>query len=631
MRDSWFYRFLSALVSVQMVLSLVPCEALAYQVNMLHAQDQSLQATEATNTNGSSVGADANNTSETEPASSENATEAKQDEAGKAEFATKTNGSEAIADDVASTSSSSEDTLELTPVEEVGKSPPSEPVQPSQPSEPSEPSEPSQPSEPSEPSQPSGPSEPSEPSGPSQRIQLAQPSATSSVTPAPDSRVTPREVIKAESATENIVGEVFANTANDAMAKAEQKGKEILKEPVLKETAQESHDETYYEGSPRLRSLDDTSGNHLGFLVYRDSFLMISQEESTGYNVAWSEDKRTAYVTPAIDLAALEGIDGIVFLSDNVGTDTVLVFGGTPTLDGDTLVVPLADTAELTLTDLFSDGNMRLTGNSGAGVQTTMNSTEGELIGDHWTATIDNYVTDPNIDCWFDIDILEFKFDLVVHLGAEFDFDITSTGATNGRESAEMGEISLGLGALFTLKFSHLFEAEFDETPLHMAGHMRNSVDFHISPIFGMHVENFQAPVDLTVFEPKTEPPNKQINCYLGSAFEIHGGFLEIHLDLGIFEIHIGPVLSLDEKSQGGAHIVANLKKDLYDPNDFKRTKHDDVHLCAKKDEPGCYELHKTQVTRNTIKLKIDLFFASWEWNLSDDQEQLISQGDFYR
>ncbi|MDO4806001.1 MAG: Cna B-type domain-containing protein [Coriobacteriales bacterium] len=481
------------------------------------------------------------------------------------------------------------------------------------------------------------------------------------------------------------MGEVFANAANDAVEAANDPeaaaAAEAEREALLAEYPTESHTESYYDDSLRLRNLYSTDGADLGYLVYRDSFYMVSQEQAAAHVVTYSEDGLTAYVTPAIDPAMLAGKTGIVLLREDVGADVVLVFaeGQTPTLEGNTLVVPLEPTQSIALNQLFSDGHIGYSASAGTmrgagplmramsanNVLSTQSTTDaqsesslfsvlvqqndtaaspaGQLrgadytptfhlnpSGTNWKATIDySSISFDDVGASFDVDIWDLKFDLVVSLALGFDFDVTSTGSSGGRERKEVIGLGVSLG-LFSLNYATIFEAEFDGTPVHAKGRMRPSMDMHWNPLFGVSIRDFKTPITLKTLE-LTNPNrdcNKDVTCYLGTGFTINQSFLSLDVDLWLFEIHIGPLASLNQLSGGGTTYTVRLEKDTYDPSTFSRTE-DSVHTCAETGKAGCYHIHAREVSDWNWNAKLDLYFKSWTWNLKDEHKEL-GEKDYY-
>ncbi|MBQ9042616.1 MAG: hypothetical protein IJ111_07345, partial [Eggerthellaceae bacterium] len=108
---------------------------------------------------------------------------------------------------------------------------------------------------------------------------IADESQQDGAAPSSSDQAGTRDELTATSATENIVGEVFANAATEALEREVPDGQESAEDPALEEYPTESRGKSYYAGSPRLRTLVGENGGEVGYLVYRDSFLIISQEE----------------------------------------------------------------------------------------------------------------------------------------------------------------------------------------------------------------------------------------------------------------------------------------------------------------------------------------------------------------
>lgn len=102
--------------------------------------------------------------------------------------------------------------------------------------------------------------------------------------------------ITASSRTNNIIGEVFANQIN--MANAE--GADDIRSASLEKYPLEHHELDYYGDSERVRFVGAGNGSEPNYLVYRDSFFLISEAESANYTVRISEGGDRAYISPAL-------------------------------------------------------------------------------------------------------------------------------------------------------------------------------------------------------------------------------------------------------------------------------------------------------------------------------------------
>ena len=117
-------------------------------------------------------------------------------------------------------------------------------------------------------------------SGDPVEITEQQGAASSAVRPAAD----PGEVeYEAVSGTYNIVGQVLANAFNTVGEDPEKRAETLETYPT------EEHEPSFYEGTGRIRYLRD-GGKEPNYLVYRDSFLIIPEEETANYTIEYSDD-----------------------------------------------------------------------------------------------------------------------------------------------------------------------------------------------------------------------------------------------------------------------------------------------------------------------------------------------------
>ena len=110
---------------------------------------------------------------------------------------------------------------------------------------------------------------------------------------APQKAASVETEITASSRTNNIIGEVFANQIN--MINAE--GAEDIRSASLEKYPLEHHELDYYGDSERVRFVGSKNESEPDYLVYRDSFLLITEAESENYTVRISEDGDKAYLT----------------------------------------------------------------------------------------------------------------------------------------------------------------------------------------------------------------------------------------------------------------------------------------------------------------------------------------------
>lgn len=225
-----------------------------------------------------------------------------------------------------------------------------------------------------------------------------------------------REMI-AYSTTDNIVGEVFARTLNNAI-KSKEAGEESSDNNNHDEYPTDHHERSYYGDSPRVRDLENDN-----YLVYRDTYLLVSEADSKQYSISYSDDKLTAYVSPAFSQEQLTGKTGIVFLAQKLDSDTVLVFNGDPQVVDGRLVVPLVATKDITLYQLFSDGKLSFSAENGT---PTIDWTDN-ISGTNWSGTITDHSVD-NIDFDLRCSVIDLSLEFVIKLDLSFGFDITTRG-----------------------------------------------------------------------------------------------------------------------------------------------------------------------------------------------------------
>ena len=305
--------------------------------------------------------------------------------------------------------------------------------------------------------------------------------------------------VTATSMTENIVGDVFANSVNYMSRQAEQ-GNEDAELPSLADYPLDPHSRDYYGDSLRVRPLR-TEGDDEAYLVYRDSFLIIPEDEAHDYEVGMSEDGRLASVFPAIPASRLSGKSGIVFLKENVGEDIILVFDGDPLVaDDGSLTVATKEKSSIYLSELFSDGKFKFSSKSSAkGPSRLMSGNRGlfdqDISGTNWSGHLTNFRPGtPDAD--LEMDPWKLRFGLRLHVAAQVDFDIQSTGATGKLETKKIASISIPVEAI-EIELAYQFQAQFDETPVSIAGSLTSEMDYYITT-WGADIDNFRTPVRFT-------------------------------------------------------------------------------------------------------------------------------------
>ena len=442
--------------------------------------------------------------------------------------------------------------------------------------------------------------------------------------------------MNAYSTTENIIGEVFANMINESLRseKADGSGSRVAS---LDDYPIEHHERDWYGNSERLRDLDD--GN---YLVYRDSFLILSEKESSNYEVLWSKDRSIAYVSPAIPADQLEGKTGIVFLSNDISTDTVIVFGSAAEYKKDTMMIPVLDTSVITVNMLFSDGRLQASSNnsnsnnqkrslSKSGSQ-EQNLEERPIIptvnwdtkpeGTNWKGELSDYSVEVN-DAGYDFDIWDLSFYFYLSLGVHSDFAITTSGATkdSNLEKAKVASISIPINKVVSVAMIYDILVQFDGTPIIIKGRINTELDYALGINYGVpgaDIKNFKTPVDLTEISlVNASDANKNILFFVGSAFESRIGIIEY--DSGWpFYIHIGPILSLEEYCWGGYFYGAKLHKNEYSEPDTSKS---EIHVCTKTGDNGCWKIDWHEWQHKSFDITINLYFDSWTFSIKSDEE----------
>ena len=386
---------------------------------------------------------------------------------------------------------------------------------------------------------------------------------------------------KATSETNNIVGDVFANSVNND-----------IRPNNLDEYPLDKHELDYYGDSKRVRYLPDNY-----YLVYRDSLLLI--EDSDNYVVNIAEDGLSAIVSPIIDISELTDKTGIVFLRENVGYDDVLVFNGMPTYDEDKMYISLLPKEDITINQLFSDGAL----GAPALRRGFIVKWEENPKGTNWSAKLSN--TNVNIpEPYFEIDV----FDLLLEFGLEFkfsyDIEITSTGATGKKEAVTVAGVEVPVKTVFVLGAEYQLEVEFDENPITVEARITTDFDLAVGT-HGSRIANYVTKVD--VKDVDTNVTNTDISFYIGTKIVLEGAFLKLDVDLWVVSVTIGPVLELDIDSAYGTYFIANWEKD-------KTFKDDDpyIHTCAKQGLDGCLSLAAKDVSEGYFRIIIDLYFYQW-------------------
>lgn len=426
--------------------------------------------------------------------------------------------------------------------------------------------------------------------------------------------------------TSNMVGGVFVNFLT-----AKGNGNDLPEPSNLDQYGWDPHELSYYGGSPRVRFLGDPADPDVNYLVYRDSFLIISEADSANYTVTCSADGKTATVTPGIPTNQLTGKTGIVFLANSIGDDVILVFdeGTTPSVDtaSGNLIVTLEDTDSITINQLFSDGKigMSATGSVGTGNGHSIPGVDWneDISGTNWSGKItDFWVND--ISAGLDFDVfsgfeINFNFDFTI------DFDITTTGSSGGKQSAQAAKITIPID-IFTAIYTFDVVVDFDDTPMNVKGDLSTKFNYGLT-VNGANINDFKTPVSISEINI-TNPAdyNKDINFYIGSQLNASLAIIYVEVSFMGLDYSLGPVLSLDFLEYGGRYFTANFAKDQFDTPDPSQTK---IHVCAHDGEDGCLHLSYDEKQGLDISATINLFFTDYTIDFYSD-ETTIDSGELH-
>ena len=87
--------------------------------------------------------------------------------------------------------------------------------------------------------------------------------------------------------------------------------------------------------------------------------ILVPEDESSDYNVEINEDDSIAFVSPVIEINDAEEYNGMVFLGKDAQYDTILIFDGDISYEGDTMRIPLRKTEDIMVNEVFSGGTKK--------------------------------------------------------------------------------------------------------------------------------------------------------------------------------------------------------------------------------------------------------------------------------
>ena len=377
----------------------------------------------------------------------------------------------------------------------------------------------------------------------------------------PDAETSGKVEVHGVSKTNNIVGDVFVNMLNvfvNMLNAANDPELDALRQASLEEYPLENHELSYYDGTLRVRYLEGGDDEGPNYLVYRDSYLIISEEESSDYEVKYSEDGLTAYVTPQVPAEELEGKTGLVLLGENVGNDDIMVFDGAPEFEDGFMSVPIKATEDITVNELFSDGKLvpndertKKRGLLKGGIGPVHWETSPE--GTNWKADINSFSTD-----WpkpgFEFDVWELLFEVRLSLHFELGFEIETTGSSGGLEERRIAGFNVPV-QIFDLAMNYNLQVNFSDEPIDVKGTIITDFDYG----FGTHggtINNYRTKVNISELTVKNPADyNKDIDFYIGSQLTSEASVIKIDIDIWITEITIGPVFELALDCRGGCYF----------------------------------------------------------------------------
>ena len=416
--------------------------------------------------------------------------------------------------------------------------------------------------------------------------------------------------------TNNMIGVVFINTLSGSTSSTDF--------PNLDKYGWDHKELSDYGNSPRVRFLGDPTDPNANYLVYRDSFLIISEADSANYNV--SINGNTATVTPGIASDQLTGKTGIIFLADKIGNDTILVFaeGTTPSPDASgNLVVTLEDENNISVNQLFSDGKLGFsaTGSVGSGVGHSIPGVDWneDISGTNWSGTITDFAVD-DISAGLDFDVfsgfeINFNFDFTI------DFDITTTGSSGGKQTAQVAKITIPID-IFTAIYTFDVVVDFDDTPINVKGDLNTNFNYGIT-VNGANINSFKTPVNISELNiTNPEDYNKDIDFYIGAQLNSSLAIIYVEISFMGWTYTFGPVFSLNFLGYGGRYFTANFAKDQYDTPDQSMDK---IHICAHNGEDGCLHLSYEEKQGFNISATINLFIKTIPINFYSDEETVDS------
>lgn len=303
--------------------------------------------------------------------------------------------------------------------------------------------------------------------------------------------------LTAEADPDNVIARAFASLIN---------GDGENSEASLEEYPLDPHELEEYGDSIRVRSLTRSTKDEPSYLVYREDLYLIPQEEAAAYTVVQSEDGLTAKITPALPEGVLEGKSGLVLLGEKIGQDKVLLFDGEPVLTAEGLTVSLLPEEKVSLNRIFSDGQFTTSVTADpparfaapAAVEPPSARSFGvrkaplglpiptityseDINKTNLTGKIQYNANDFKLKVSFKVKPKKLDFGLNIDIAAKAYFDLTNSGAVS-RQTIFSKDVDLFSEDLFDVNLKYQVQAKFNDVPVHVTGHIDNSVTY----VFGV-------------------------------------------------------------------------------------------------------------------------------------------------
>ena len=424
------------------------------------------------------------------------------------------------------------------------------------------------------------------------------------------------EELTAQADPGNVIGQAFANMINRTQGD----------ETLLEEYPLDPHELEEYGDSIRVRFMPGSTKDEPSYMVYREDLYLIPQEEAAAYTVVRSEDGLTAEISPAPPEGALEGKSGLVLLGEDIGHDAVLLFDGAPVRSGTGMTFALLPAEKAALNRIFSDGQFTASITAGARQPSARTPSlkkspqlkalpnipyfedidETNVTGQIWYNS-----NDFRLNVSFKVDPGKMDFGLNIDIAAKAYFDLTTSGAML-QKTIFSKDIDLYSEELFDVNLKYEVRAQFNDVPVHVKGHIDNSVTY-VFGVIGATLQNYEGPVILETAElvnPERDK-NKDAHFRIGTQLSTAVEFLKLDINVVFYEFTIGPVFSVSFDLSADTDFTLRLNKDI--PVSPDRTD-ECIHACAMPGHAGCYTLKSWGERAFGANLHVNLYFVEWHF-----------------